>query len=143
MDELKKFLRKNDACRDGYEWAIRNCTSLHDMWEKLPSAPNKTWMMWVATQGGVFSDIELRLLACKIVRTTPAGNGKTVWDLLTDERSRNAVEVAERYANGEATDEELSAAWAAARAAADADAWDHINKLLTEMGSPFKEVNIV
>ncbi len=44
-----------------------------------------------------------------------------------DARSIDACNVAERYANGEATDEELSAArddaWAAARAAAWDDAW--------------------
>ncbi len=61
---------------------------------------------------------ELRLWGCWCIRNTPIGDGKTVWDLLTDERSRNAVEVAERFARGEVTREELDAAWAAARAAA-------------------------
>jgi hypothetical protein len=37
---------------------------------------------------------------------------------MTDERSLSALDVAERHANGEATDEQLAAAWAAARAAA-------------------------
>ena len=41
-----------------------------------------------------------------------------------DPRSVNACDVAERYANGEATDEELAAALAAARDAARAAAWD-------------------
>jgi len=86
--------------------------------KKLPGAPDKSWMMWVAAKPGVFGDKELRLLACTIVRTTPTADGQTVWDLLTDERSRAAIDVAERYANSEATDEELSAAWADARAAA-------------------------
>ena len=40
--------------------------------------------------------------------------------LMTDKRSKDALNVAERYANGQATDEELGAARAAARAAA----WD-------------------
>ena len=38
--------------------------------------------------------------------------------LMTDQRSLNALDVAERYANGQATDKELSTAWAAAK-----DAW--------------------
>jgi hypothetical protein len=44
---------------------------------------------------------------------------------MTDERSRNAVDVAIRYGNGDATDEELKAAAYAAYAAdaADADAY--------------------
>jgi hypothetical protein len=52
---------------------------------------------------------------------------RQVQHLMTDLRSINALDVAERHANGEATNEELdaaraAAAWAAAAAAADA-AW--------------------
>jgi hypothetical protein len=57
-----------------------------------------------------------RQMACAAVRRTPIGDGRTVWDLLADERSQNVVEVAERYAAGKATDKEL--------ADARADAWD-------------------
>jgi hypothetical protein len=59
-----------------------------------------------------------RLFACWCVRNTPLIGGRTVWDLLADSRSRTAVEVAERYANGDVTKEELDAArvdaWTAA-----------------------------
>ena len=61
---------------------------------------------------------ELRLWGCWCIRNTPISGGRTVWDLLTDPRSRNAVETAERFARGEATRKELAAAWAAARTAA-------------------------
>ena len=40
---------------------------------------------------------------------------------MTDPRSLNALDVAERYANGQATDEELSTAWIAAK-----DAWEAV-----------------
>jgi len=67
-----------------------------------------------------WNDKTARLFACWCVRQ--------VWNLLTDERSKTAIEVAERYVNGEATEEELAAAGAAARdaarAAARAAAWD-------------------
>ncbi len=56
-----------------------------------------------------------RLFACKCVRDTPLGDGRgVVWDLLIDERSRKAVEVSERFARGEATQDELDAAKSAA-----------------------------
>ena len=70
--------------------------------------------IWAATRKGMLDDRTLRLFACKCVRE--------VWHLLTDERSRKAVEVAELYAVGEATDEELGAARDAASAAASAAA---------------------
>lgn len=48
---------------------------------------------------------------------------RQVQHLMTDKRSLNALDVAERFANGLATGSDLSAAWAAARAAAGAGAW--------------------
>ena len=60
-------------------------------------------------------DKEIRLYAVWCVRQ--------VQHLLTDKRSLDALDVAERYANGDATDAELTAAWAAARAAAWGAAW--------------------
>ena len=66
--------------------------------------------IWAATCKGILDNKTLRLFACKCVRE--------IWHLVTDERSCNAVEVAEKFAIGEATQEELAAAWAAARDAA-------------------------
>ena len=60
-------------------------------------------------------DREIRLYAVWCARR--------VEHLLTDQRSRDTREVAERFARGRATREELAAAWAAAGAAAAYAAW--------------------
>ena len=66
------------------------------------------------------SEAQLRLFAIRCARR--------VQHLMTDPRSLAALDVAERYANGEATDDELSAAWDAAWdaawTAAMAASWD-------------------
>ncbi len=68
------------------------------------------------------------------LRSTPEYNRDSrlfaVWcarqmqHLMTDECSINALNVAERHADGNATDNELAAAWDAARDAARDAAWD-------------------
>ena len=60
----------------------------------------------------------LGMMACRFVRETRIDDTRTVWDLLTDERSRRAIVVAERFAVGEATDKELNAARESASMAA-------------------------
>ena len=93
--------------------------------DRIPSEDK----IWAATRENILDDRTLRIFACKCVRE--------VWHLLTDERSRNAVDVAERYAEGEATDEELSAAidaaWSAASAAASAAARDKQITILIQL----------
>lgn len=74
---------------------------------------------------------ELRLWVCWCVRQ--------VWHMLHDERSRHAVEVAERYAMGDATDEELAAAKAYARDVSLSSNWGAVERAAwgTTTGTPW------
>jgi hypothetical protein len=108
-----EFCDLHNACADGRKWAVATgCTTMAELWQREDLRHD--WREWIATRPGVLPDRELRLYACWCVRQ--------VWHLLTDERSRAAVEVAERHADGLATDAELEAAGEAAWAAWEA-AW--------------------
>ena len=78
--------------------------------------------LWVVTRPGWIDDKTLRLFAVWCARDALLLINEP------DPRSVEACNVAERYANGDATDDELSAAWDAARVAAwdaaGAAAWD-------------------
>ena len=115
--KTKDFLKEHNACIAGAKWALSISGDMADVWDAMIKQDRHDWLIWTATRPGVFSVSILRKLACRFVRETPLTDGRKVWDLLTDERSRKAVEVAERYADGKATDGELQAARAAARAA--------------------------
>ena len=119
MQSIKEFCDQHGACRDGRDWALAECQTMADAWARA----KPDWLLWVATRPGVLSDRELRLLAVFCARR--------VQHLLADQRSRDAIGTAERFANGDATSEDLAAAkaaadaaWAAARAAARAAAAD-------------------
>jgi hypothetical protein len=80
--------------------------------------------LWAVLRPELIDDRTLRLSACAFARFTPLRDGRTTWDLLTDQRLRTAIEVSERFAIGEATQDELDAARAAAWDAARDAAWD-------------------
>jgi len=88
-------------------------------------------LIWAFSVCPKISDREKRLFAVRCARETPIDEGRMTGELITDPRSISALDVAERFANGAATSEELAAAraaaraaaWAAARAAAWAAAW--------------------
>lgn len=129
----RAWLRKRGACNEVYKWACENCATLDDVW----ATAHPDWLIWVATHPGCLDDRTLRLFAVWCARQ--------VQHLMEDERSIAALDVAERFANGEATSEELAAARAAAGAARDAaeaamaaarDARDTQAAKLREMATP-------
>ena len=78
--------------------------------------PNED-IMWAVTRL-IECKRERVWLGAKFVRHTPLADGRTVYDLLTDQRSIAAIETCEAYALGQASDEELEDAEDAARDAA-------------------------
>ena len=129
-NEVAEFCERHHACGAGRDFADRYGT-MADVWD---ACERVDWLIWVYRRTVTPMDMrELRLFACWCVRETPLKDGRKVWDLLTDERSRNAVVVAERFARGEATDEERSrAAAAAADAAYAAYAYAYARKFQAE-----------
>lgn len=99
------------ACREGREWAIANCATMDDVWANA----RPEWLVWIATRLGVLDDRTLRLFA--------VWSARQVQHLMTDQRSVAALDVAERHANGQATDEELRVARDAAQDAVGCGAW--------------------
>lgn len=100
--QLQDKLIQLKACEPAIEWA--NGKDLETAWN---TCERGDWMIWLLTESkNEVTDQELRLIAVECCRS--------IQHLMTDQRSINAVDVAERYANGEATDEELRQARAAA-----------------------------
>ena len=112
------LLRKHDACKDRYTVLRKALKGRKDnepitLVEILDSngLSDTLWALCaVPAEQAAERDRQARLFACACVRQ--------VWHLLTDERSRTAVEVAERYAEGAATLDELKTAYDSADSAA-------------------------
>ena len=88
--------------------------------ERIPASDR----IWAFAHCEEVSDSIKRMFAVRCVRETPIGDGRFVFDLLTDPRCIKAVDVAEAYAKGDATKEDLDAARYTASAAASAAARD-------------------
>lgn len=106
-------LRNLDACSDAVRWASAYQTA-QAAWD---ACVRPDWMIWLALKTGVSE----RVLWRAEVRMA-----RLVEHLMTDERSRHALDMREAWLDGHATDDEMAAARAAADAAwvAVATAWD-------------------
>ena len=140
-----KSLRDNDACIEGYNKVVRALQgkeftakdSERESYIKFAHKDSISLKQILDSNG--LDDALWALRACEQTREMQrASRLFAVWcarqlqHLMTDQRSLNALDVAERHAHGDATDEELAAArgaawgaaWGAARAAARGAAWD-------------------
>lgn len=100
---MKGLMNQNAVARAGL-----NAPAIKSFWT---TCRRSDLMLWVLDKLNFDDDMLLRLYACACVRKTPVADGRSVWDLLTDSRSRNAVETAERFAKGEVEEEENDGAW--------------------------------
>ena len=112
--------------------AIRAHSPCSDGWAKLLKSLNKTkpddepLAITKIVESNGLEDAIWCLRAVdgheREIRLFAVGCARAVQHLMTDPRSIAALDVAERYANGLATSDDLTSAWADARAAARADA---------------------
>ena len=105
MNTLQTKLKELEACDEAIEWA-KDYDTLQQAWDNCQRGD---WMIWLINEMEWSNEKDLRLMAVAFARQ--------VQHLMNDQRSINALDVAERYANGEANIEELTAAWVAAWAA--------------------------
>jgi len=111
MKNFKELLNNLDACLEAKEWA-KDMT----IEEVVENCHRGDWLLWLAQK----IDIELQPLTL-----AKANCANTVRHLMKDERIKNAIDVAIKFGEGNATIEELDAAVdtvAAYAAAAAADA---------------------
>jgi hypothetical protein len=112
-------IRKHGPCADGWVKLLRHLGKTQVDDEPLP-------LVTILDSNGL-DDALWCLRACdgidREARLYAVWCARQVQHLMTDPRSLTVLDVAERHANGEATDKELDAAWDAAWAAARDAAW--------------------
>jgi hypothetical protein len=102
-NDIKKFLTEHNACKEGIDWALNNCKDMAEVWDKC----NHGLLMFLIRIDGLLTKRQLRIFSVRCVWNTPTKNGR-VYDLLKDERSKNALRTAYKFAYGISTKEELS-----------------------------------
>ena len=102
---MKELLKKLHACKEAREWAGDKT------WEEIYTTCHRgDWLLWLFARANPEDKLQLILAAAHCVNT--------VRNLMRDERSRKAIDIAIRYGEGNATDGELADAAAYAAYAA-------------------------
>jgi len=89
------FCEQNGACSNGREWAYaqlpgKSKAMMYDLWPLL-GIDQYNWLLWIFSRPNILDKKQQVKHLCHIVRNTPLENGLTVWSLLTDQRSINAM----------------------------------------------------
>ena len=108
MQKLESKLKSLDACEDGIASAMC-CSTPQEAWEKA-KPPYLIWIFFKISDDNTKDRFGL-------------WSARQVQHLMKDPRSLAALDVKEKWLNGEATDEELEIASEAACGAADAAAY--------------------
>ena len=127
-------LRKSGACYSGYNKVVR---ALQVRPFTADDAERESYILYAhkdpVTIESIFEsngvDDALWALRCvkdndRDLRLYAVWCARQVEHLMTDKRSKNALDISERFANGDATEKDLNAARAAAGDAEWAAAWD-------------------
>ena len=109
MKNLKDKLKTMGACEDAVEWVGEK-----DIKEAWATCHRGDWMLWLCERmkGSKGWPSEKEIMAIGIACA------RKVQHIMKDDRSITALDVAQRYVDGNASKEELDAAWDAASAAA-------------------------
>jgi len=114
---MKKLLEDLNACNEAKEWVENKSID-----EAVAACHRGDWLLWLAHK----IKIDKKNLAL-----AKGHCANTVRHLMKDDRSIAAVDAAIKYGNGEISENELNAAYAAAYAAAAAAAAEKENQKLT------------
>jgi len=109
---LSGLLEKKGYSNKEYIKLAKKQKTLNDAWNNTNDI---RILIEIIEQIG-FNKKEIILFACWCVRNTPLEDGRKVWDLLEDQRSKEAIEITEQYIVGNATLDELQVASNAAHA---------------------------
>ena len=110
MLQILRWLKQEKACIEGYKWS-KQFDNPSDWWAGFYRGDWSLWVLWKVVDKN--DEVQLRKLTLAKSRCA-----RLVIHLMTDERSRYAVAVAEQYGIGKATRKELDSAASAAYAAA-------------------------
>jgi len=116
MQTTLNKIRDNHPCQEGWTRLLRTLN-------KTRADDEPLHLRTILDSNGLDDALWcLRAVAgeTRVMRLYAVWCARKVEHLMTDQRSKDVLNVAERHANGSATDDELSAARAAARAASDA-----------------------